>query len=111
MPPSNFLNGSQMKANPNKCHLLTSSMTPASINIKGHMINNSTFEKLLGVTFGCKLNFNVHLDNVLAKASQKVHVLARIAPYMNISKRKLIMNSFLYHNSIIVLLSGCAIAV
>ena len=89
-----WFSNSQMKANPDKCHLLTSSMTPASINIKGHIINNSTFEKLLGVTFDCKLNFNVHYDNVLAKARQKVHVLARIAPYMNISKRKLIMNSF-----------------
>ena len=84
----------KMKANRDKCHLLTSSMTPTSINIKGHIINNSKFEKLLGVTFDCKLNFNVHLDHVLAKAGQKVHVLARIAPYMNISKRKLITNSF-----------------
>ena len=69
-------------------------MTPTFINIKGHIINNGKFEKLLGVTFDCKLKFNVHLDNVLAKARQKVHVLARIAPCMNISKRKLIMNSF-----------------
>ena len=85
-----------MKANPDKCHLLTSSMTPTSINIKGqgHIINNSKSKKLLGVTFDCKLNFNVHLDSVVAKARQKVHLLARIAPYMNISKRKLVMNSF-----------------
>ena len=89
-----WFSNNQMKANPDKCHLLISSMTPTSVNIKGHIINNSKFEKLLGVTFDRKLNFNVHLDNVLAKAGQKVHVLARIAPYMNISKRKLILNSF-----------------
>ena len=89
-----WFSNNQTKANPDKCHLLTSSMTPTSINIKGHIINNSKFEKLLGVTFDCKLNFNVHLDNVIGKARQKVHVLARIAPYMNISKKKLIMNSF-----------------
>ena len=66
MPPSLFewFSNNQMKANPDKCHLLTCSMTPFSINIKGHIINNSKFEKLLGVTFDCKLNFNVHLDNV-----------------------------------------------
>ena len=75
-----WFSNNQMKANPDKCHLLTSSMTPTFINIKGHIINNSKFEKLLGVTFDCKLNFNVHLDNALAKARQKVHVLARIAP-------------------------------
>ena len=61
-----WFSNNQMKANPDKCHLLTSSMTPTSINIKGH----------------------------IAKARQKVHVLARIAWYMHISKRKLIMNSF-----------------
>ena len=75
-----WFSNNQVKSNPDKCHLLTSSMTPTSINIKGHIINNSKFEKLLGVTFDCKLNFNVHLDNVLAKSRQKVHVLARIAP-------------------------------
>ena len=31
---------------------------------------------------------------MLKKANQKVHVLARITPYMNILKRKLLMNSF-----------------
>ena len=41
-----------------------------------------------------KLNFNSHLGIILKKASQKVHVLARITPYMNIKKRKLLMNSF-----------------
>ena len=84
----------QMKANPDKCHLLTSSMTPTSINIKGYMINNSLCEKLLGVTIDSKLSFNAHLDKIITKARQKVHVLARIAPYMSIPKRKLIMNSF-----------------
>ena len=84
----------QMKANPDKCHLLTSSMTPTSINIKGFVINNSLCEKLLGFTIDSKLSFNAHLDKILAKARQKVHVLARIAPYMSIPKRKLIMNSF-----------------
>ena len=60
-----WFSNNQLKANPDKCHLLTSSMTPTSININGHIINNSKFEKLLGVTFDCKVNFNVHLDNVL----------------------------------------------
>ena len=48
-----------------------------------------------------RLNFNNHLQKVLKKANQKVHVLARITPYiaritpyMSIPKRKLLMNSF-----------------
>ena len=89
-----WFSDNQMKANPDKCHLLTSSITPTSINIKGYVINNSLCEKLLGVTIDSKLSLNAHLDKILTKARQKVHVLARIAPYMSIPKRKLIMNSF-----------------
>ena len=83
-----------MNVNPEKCHLLTSSMTPIFTKIEGHEINNSKFEKLLCITIDNNLNFNTHLDQVLTKAWQKVNILARIAPYRNISKRKLIMNSF-----------------
>ena len=89
-----WFSNNQMKVNTDKCHLLTSSMTPTTINIKGYVINNSLCEKLLGVTIDSKLSFNAHLDKILTKARQKVHVLARIDPYMSIPKRKLIMNSF-----------------
>ena len=77
-----------------KCHLLMSTLTPISIKVKDYIIQNSDSEKLLGKTVDASLNFNCHLENVLKKASKKVHVLARITPYMNISKRKLLMNSF-----------------
>ena len=40
------------------------------------------------------LKFNNHLQKILKKATQKVHVLARITPFMSIPKRKLLMNSF-----------------
>ena len=84
-----------MKANHDKCHLLTSMLTPTSIKIKDYIIKNSDNEKLLGVTVDANLNFNYHLENILKKASKKVHVLAIITPYMSIPKRKLLMNSFL----------------
>ena len=40
------------------------------------------------------LNFKCYLENILKKASKKVHVLARIIPYMSIPKGKLLMNYF-----------------
>ena len=46
------------------------------------------------MTIDGKLNFNNHLQKILKKANQKVHVLARITPYISIPKRKLLMNSF-----------------
>ena len=83
-----------MKANHDKYHLLMSTLTSISIKVKDYMIKNSDNEKLLGVTDDANLNFNCHLENILKKASKKVHVLARITPYMSIPKRKLLMNSF-----------------
>ena len=83
-----------MKANHDKCHLLMSTLTPISITVKDYIIENSDNEKLLGVTVDANLNFNCHLENILQKASKKVHVLARITPYMSIPKRKLLMNYF-----------------
>ena len=83
-----------MKANPDKCHLLTSATASIAIKIKDNEILNSESEKLLGVTIDNKLNFNNHLQKVLKKANQKVRALARITPYISIPKRKLLMNSF-----------------
>ena len=39
------------------------------------------------------LSFNNHLETIIKKVSDKVHVLARIMPYMCVSK-KLLMNAF-----------------
>ena len=66
----------------------------ASTNIGEHIISNSYWEKLLSIKIDSQLNFNNHLQTIIKKASQKVHVLARITPYMCISKRKLFMNAF-----------------
>ena len=73
----------QMKANPDKCHLLTSATASIAIKIKDNEILNIESETLLGMTID-KLNFNNHLQKILKKANQKVHVLARTTPYMSI---------------------------
>ena len=43
-------------------------MTQTSIKLKGHEINYSKCEKLLGMTLDNKLNFNTHLEKLLTKA-------------------------------------------
>ena len=55
---------------------------------------NSNCERLLGVKIDSKLNFKEHLDRIIEKASRKINALSRITPYMNIAKRRLLMNSF-----------------
>ena len=54
-----FLNN-EMKQNTVKCQLLLNSQEPNVLKIGDLHINNSLSEKLLGITFDCKLKFNKH---------------------------------------------------
>ena len=47
-------------------------------------VESSGFEKLIGIKINSKLSFKDHLDGVIKKASQKVNVLSRKTPYMNV---------------------------
>ena len=89
-----WFNNNQMKANHDKCYLPMSTLKPIFIKVKDYIVKNSNNETLLGVTVDTNLNFNYHLENIRKKVSSKVHVLARITPYMSIPKIKLLMNSF-----------------
>ena len=66
-----------------------------SILIGTEVISNSMDEKILGVYFDNKLNFNTHLTKLCKKVSQKLHVLARVSNFMSINQRKMIMNAFI----------------
>ena len=68
----------QMKANSEKCHLITSKQSCVNLKIWNINIENSTCEKLLGVKADNKLNFSEHLDGIISKASRKVSTLSRI---------------------------------
>lgn len=63
-----------------------------SINID-HIEKNRNCEKLLGIKIDSKLNCKEHFDGIFKKASQKLNALSRVAPYINVAKRKLMMNS------------------
>ena len=89
-----WFSNNQIRANSDKCHLLTSVTASKAINIKDNEILNSENEKLLGLTMDNKLSFNNHLQKILKKANQKVHVLARITSYLSIPKRKVLTTSF-----------------
>ena len=51
-------------------------------------------EKLLGVKFDSKLRFDQHITDLSGTASRKIHALARATPFMNLLKRRLLMNFF-----------------
>ena len=82
--------------NPGKWHLLLSEKDFTTfININGKQIFDSEKEKILGVYFDNKLNFEYHLEKLCKKASQKLNTLARVSMFMNCQQRNLIMNAFI----------------
>ena len=83
-----------MKANSDKCHLITSKQSCVNLKIESINIESSTCQKLLRVKADNKLNFNKHLDGITKKASPKVSAFSRIFPFMNLTKKCFLMNSF-----------------
>ena len=83
-----------MKANQDKCHLIVSKYENMSMHIGPFEITNTNCEKLLGIKVDSRLNFNEHLDGIIKKVSPEINALSRIIPFMNISKRCILMNSF-----------------
>ena len=76
----------QMKENPGKCHLLTSSSGKVSICLDIYNIKSSKCEKLLGIKIDSKLNFNIHVNEICKKSGQKLNVFSRANLYMDLSK-------------------------
>ena len=82
------------KGNPDKCHLLVSTNEKRKINIREFSIENSGCEKLLRVKIDNKLTFNCHVSDMCKKSNRKINALVRIAPFIIINKRCIVMNSF-----------------
>ena len=40
------------------------------------------------------MTFNAHIDEICKKAGQKMNALSRVIPYMNITKRRSLLNTF-----------------
>ena len=90
-----WINNNYMKANPNKFHILLSETdTTLSVNVDKYKIFNKGSEKLLGITIDSKLSFDEHVSLLCKKATQKLHALARVARYMKLPQRRMIMKAF-----------------
>ena len=89
-----WFKNNQLKANPDKCHFICSSSNTVNLTVENEKLQNSRCEKLLGVNFDLKLSFNAHTHDLCKKAGQKLNALSRITPYMNLDKKKLLVNAF-----------------
>ena len=74
--------------------MLLSADQHVQVKIGAAQIQNSSSEKLLGVTIDAKLSFEKHVEQIYARARAKLKALARIAPFMNIQKKKVLMKAF-----------------
>ena len=83
-----------MKINADKSHLLVSTNSTVKMKIGNFDMTNSKSEKLLRVKFDHELSFNDHTSELCKNASRKIHALSRVASYMNISKKCILMNAF-----------------
>ena len=56
-------------------------------------IDNTKCEKHSRVKFDQRLTFDNYVSDLSQKPNRKINALARIAPYMNLSKKRLLMNA------------------
>ena len=57
-----------------KCHLVLSESDITNINVDNFTVKSTKSQKLLGVTFNNKTNFQSHIENVFFKVSRKLNV-------------------------------------
>ena len=65
----------------------------ANIQISYTTINCSRSQKLLGRVFGNKLKFDKDIENICQKANRKLNALARVTNYMELTKKRTLMNA------------------
>ena len=84
----------RMKANHDKCHILLNTQERFNIQIANFTIKFSKAKKLLGIILDKNLKFDMHVESICQKANRKLNALARIANYMELPKRRILLNAF-----------------
>ena len=86
-----------MKLNQGKFHLIISGHKSEEIwaEIGQTKIWESKNQKLLGVIIDRQLNFDEYLIWLRKKAMKKLSALARLANFLSLEQRKLLMKSFI----------------
>ena len=87
-----WLENNLVKVNADKCNFLVSTSQEVKLNVNTFNIKNSDREKLLGVKFDSNPRFDQHIRDLLRRASRKIYALDRVTPFMNWSKRRLLIN-------------------
>ena len=100
-----------MKANHDKCHLFLRTEESSNIQIANFTIKSSKAKKIQGINLDNNPKFDIHVESIYQKANREVNALARIANYVELPNRPILLDVFFKFNFIIVLLFGCITAV
>ena len=80
-----WFENNHMKLNAEKCHLFISGnkYEHCRVNTGASKLWKKSNEKLLGVNIDNHVKFYKHLSGICSKASQKLHILTRLAKFLN----------------------------
>ena len=73
-----WFSDNQLQANVSKYHVLLSTAERVQVKLGAAQIENSSSEKLLGVTIDAKLSFEKHIEQIYAKPRGNLKALARL---------------------------------
>ena len=92
----NWFRDNYMILNESKCHLLVCGHEHECIfaNIGNTRLWEEHQAKLLGIHIDSDLNFKYHVHCLCKSAGRKISIMARIAKYLSVSKRKILMKTF-----------------
>lgn len=90
-----WFSNNQVKANADKCHLLTNSNKESKICIDNNIIN-SKCGKVFVVKINQMLNFNAHINDICKKTGHKLSAFFRITFYTDIPRRRLFTKCLIY---------------
>ena len=83
-----------MKANQDKRLFISSLDITAKLLLPDCSIKNSCSEKLRRVIIDRRPDFDEHVTNFGNKASKKIQARAKIFPYMPVTQRKLLIDTY-----------------
>ena len=84
-----------LKANADKYHLIASSIVPVDIQISDIKVTSESRVKILCIHIDSRLNFDYDVSQLCKKARKNLYTLARIFKYVETSKRRVLVNSFI----------------
>ena len=84
-----------LKANADKCPLIAGSKVPIDFQISDIKVTSESRVKLLGIHIDNRLNFDYHHSQLCKTANKELHALARIFKYVETTKSRVLVNSFI----------------